>query len=232
MGGAEGAIFPALADEEARIEFAARLAPEAPGTEPGRARREAIEVTWLLGQPFFVQCIAAAGDGIAHIVAGAVAACREGDRLLEASWKTTVPRRPDLVLAALSGDPGRHTFSDLALAAACAARVVQPGGRIVLLTEAGPPLGPGGEMLRAAGEPRLALAEIDRAALPGSAPAILWARAAATALLCVHGGWPAALVEELFATPLEDDTQVQRLVSAASACLVLEDAHRLFVDVE
>jgi nickel-dependent lactate racemase len=226
-GGAEGDLFPALGDEATRNEFAARVDTDVPGAEPWPARREAIEVTWLLGQPFFVQLIAAAGDGIAHVVAGAVDACREGERLLDASWKVSMPRRADLVLASLSGDPRRHTFADLASAALCAARVVAPGGRVALLADAAPVLGPGSEVLLAADEPRLALAALHKAALPGSAAAVLWAHAAGEARLSVLGGWPGATVEELFATPLADASQVQRLISAANSCLVLEDAHRM-----
>jgi nickel-dependent lactate racemase len=226
-GGAEGAIFPALSDEETRREFAGQVHTEIPGKEPWPARREAIEVTWLLGQPFFVQAIASAGEGVAGILAGASDACREGERLLDQAWKIHVGRRADVVVATLAGDPSCHTFADLARAAACAARVVQPGGRVVLLTEAHPVPGPGGEVLRAADEPRLALAALQKAAMPGSGPAVLWAHAAAHARLYVLGGWTPEVAEELFVTPLGDDSQLQRLVSAGGSCLILEDAHRM-----
>jgi nickel-dependent lactate racemase len=231
-GGAEGAIFPALGDEPTRSEFAVQVHTGVPGAEPWPARREAMEVTWLLGQPFFVQVIASAGDGVASVLAGAVDACREGDHLLDQSWKVHVGRRADLVLAALSRDPARHTFADLAAAAACAARVVQPGGRVVLLTEARPVPGPGGEVLRSANEPRLALAALEKAALPGSGPAVLWAHAAAHARLSVLGGWTGEAAEELFATPLADAAELQRLVASGGDCLILEDAHRMMAVVE
>jgi nickel-dependent lactate racemase len=226
-GGAEGAIFPALGDEQTRKEFAAQVHTEVPGGEPWPARREAIEVTWLLGQPFFVQVIAAAGEGVASILAGASEACRAGDRLLEQAWKVHVGKRADLVLATLLGEPSRHTFADLARAAACAARVVAPGGRVVLLADTQPVPGPGVEVLRGTDDPRLALAALEKAALPNSGPAVLWAQAAAHARLAVLGGWPGDVAEELFATPLADDSQVQRLVDAGGSCLVLEDAHRV-----
>jgi nickel-dependent lactate racemase len=226
-GGAEGAIFPALTDEPTRQEFATHFNLAVPGAEPWPAQREAIEVTWLLGQPFFVQVIASAGAGVAHVLAGAVDACREGDRLLDESWKVHVPARADLVLASLSNDPAGHTFADLARAAACAARVVQPGGRIVLLGEAPPAPGPGAEVLRGADEPRLALAALEKAGLPGSGPALLWAQAAAQAHLAVLAPWPDEAAEELFATALAGEGRLQGLVAAARSCLVLEDAQRL-----
>ena len=231
-GGAEGAIFPALGDEPTRKEFGSVAHLEVPGDEPWPARREALEVSWLLGQPFFVQVVASAGQGIALVLAGAGEACREGDRLLDRAWKPQVPARADVVLAALSGDPSGHTFADLARAVSCAARVVRPGGRIVLLTEAGPAPGPGGEVLRATDDPRLALAALEKAALPGSGPALLWAHAAAHARLAVLGGWTGEAAEELFATPLADRSGLQRLVAAGGTCLVLEDAQRMMAVVD
>ncbi len=229
-GGAEGAIFPALADEPTRQEFAGRFRTEAPGGEPWPAQAEAIEVTWLLGQPFFVQVVESTGAGVAHVLAGASEACREGDRLLDQSWLIHVGQRADLVLAALSGGTARHGFADLARAAACAARVVRPGGRIVLLGEAPPEPGPGAEVLRGAGEPGLALAALEKANLPDSVSAVLWAQAAAHAHISVLANWSEEAAEELFATPLSE-ARLQSLVGAGT-CMVLEDAQRLLAVVE
>jgi nickel-dependent lactate racemase len=225
-GGAEGALYPALADEATRQELAARAELGDPSEGAWPARREAVEATWLLGQPFFVQVIAAAGDAVAHVVAGAAEACREGQRLLDACWRQSVPRRADLVVAILGGDPARHTFADLAAAAHAAARVVRPAGRVVLLSGARPELGPGTAVLRGHDEPRGALEALRRKPVPGLAPALQWAHAADHARLFVLSGLPAETVEELSATPLADAAQVQRLIDAGGACLFLQDAHK------
>jgi nickel-dependent lactate racemase len=233
-GGAEGAIFPDLADETTHDELVRHVRNEAPGQAHWHLREEAIEVTWLLGQPFFVQAIASAGDGIAHVIAGAGDACREGDRLLDAAWRPRIHRRPSVVVAALSGDPARHTFDDLAAALASAARVVQPRGRIVLLTDAPPSLGPGSKAILKADEPQDALAALEKSGLKNATAALQWAWAAGQARLSVLGNLPEETVEELFATPLASPAQVQRLLSSPGAkeCLILQDAHRMMAVIE
>ncbi len=230
-GGARGAIFPALADEATRDEALSHLNHEDPGREIWPLRQAAIEAVWLLGQPFYVQLIAAASDGIAHVVAGASDACREAERLLDAAWSPRIARRADTVVAALSGDPRRQTFADLASALAAAARVVRPAGRVILLSDAPPLLGPGADLLSKAEEPEAALAMLAKAGLPDAA-AFQWAQAAAHARLSILGRLPDETVEELFASPLASASQVQRLVSAGGECLVLQDAQHMMAVIE
>jgi nickel-dependent lactate racemase len=227
-GGAEGALYPPLADEATRNELAGRLpAPAAGANDPWPVRREAAEVVWLLGQPFFVQCIAGVGDGIARVIAGAGDACREAERLLDKDWRQVVPEPADVVVASLSGDPSRHTFAELAAALASAAGVVRPEGRVVLLSAARPTLPPGAEVLRQHDEPQDALKELEAQPTLENAPAIRWAQAACKARLSVLSGWEDDRTEELYATPLAGPAEAQRLVDAGRACLFLEDAHRV-----
>ncbi len=223
--GAEGALYPNLADQQAQQEVAGRLNLDVPGEAPWPTRREAVEVTWLLGQPFFIQAIPGPGDTVARVVAGATEACAEGARLLDALWRQEVPRPADVVIATLGGDPAGHTFADLAAAAACAARVVKPQGRIVLLSRAAPPLGAAGEALLRHDDARSALAALGRRPALELGPALQWARAAEQARLSLLSGLPPDTVEELFATPLAGPAEAQRLL-AGQSCLVLEDAHK------
>jgi nickel-dependent lactate racemase len=233
-GGAEGAIYPALADEATRDEVLRHPRFDAPGQKHWALFEEAIEVTWLLGQPFFVQAVAAAGDGIAQVIAGAGDACREGDRLLDVAWRQHIAARPGVVVAALSGDPSRHTFADLAAALANAARVVQSGGRIILLTDAPPVLGPGAEILCKADEPGTALAALEKSGLRDATAALQWAWSASLAHVSILGNFPDDTVEDLFASPLAGPVQVQRLLAGPGArgCLILQDAQRMMAVVE
>jgi nickel-dependent lactate racemase len=231
-GGAEGMIYPALSDREAQAEADGQPNFDAPGVRPWPPMRQAAETAWLLGAPFFVQVIEAAGDGIARVVAGTAEASAEGRRLLDACWRQSLPRRADLVVAALSGDPARHTFADLAAALACAARVVQPGGRVVLLTQANPSLGAGADVLLAADEPREALERLGRQPSLEQAAAVQWARAACQAGTYLLSGLPGDTVEELFATPLEHPGQVQRLLDTGGSCVFLQDAHKTLAVIE
>ncbi len=173
-GGAEGSLYPDLSDEETRRETSHRVNLGLPDENAWPVRRQAIETAWLLGAPFFVQVIEAAGDQVAHIVAGTTDASREGQRLLDVCWRHRVSRPADLVIAALSGDPSRHTFDALAAALACAARVVQPGGRIVLLSQVEPVLGPEIDLLRNGGDPQAILDSLRGKHTVESVPVLRW----------------------------------------------------------
>jgi hypothetical protein len=139
-----------------------------------------------------------------------------------------------VVVAAVSGDPARHTFDDLAAALASAARVVQPNGRILLLTDAPPALGAGADLLSKSEEPQLALAALERSGLKNITGAIQWAWAVGQARVSILGHLPEETVEELFASPLTSPAQVQRLLAGPGAkeCLVLQDAQRMMAVVE
>jgi len=226
--GAEGELYPAFSDQETRDETNQRVKLGIPEETPWRPRREATETAWLLGaSTFYVQVIAAAGDGVAHIVAGAAEASREGQRLLDACWRPRIQHAADLVVASISGDPARHTFADLAAALACAARVVQPGGRIVLLTQANPALGTEGEMLLRAEDAQTVLDQLRGKHTRELVPVLHWAGAAAHANINLLSGLLEDTVEELFATPLHEARQVQRLLDAAGSYVFLPDAHKM-----
>jgi nickel-dependent lactate racemase len=232
QGGAEGSLFPALGDAETLGDMSHRLSLAAPGPEPWPTRSEAEEVAWLLGTPFFVQIIEGAGDGIAAVVAGIAESTSEGQRQQDARWRQTAPRAADVVVATLTGDPARHTFAHFAAAAATAARVVKPGGSIVVLSDAAPDPGPSGEFLSGFEEPSEALARLKKTQTLELIPAWQWASAAATAHLYLYSGLPEETVEGLFATPLQKPEQVQRLLDHAGAVLIIEDAHKALIEIE
>jgi nickel-dependent lactate racemase len=224
--GSEGALYPALSDEATRREVCDRLSMAAPGDKPWPVRREAAEVAWLLGAPFVVQVIEGWGDDLAEVIGGVAESGEEGQRLLDARWRVRVDRPADTVVVSLSGDPARHDFADLARALGCAARVVKPNGRIVLLSEAGPDLGPGAELLRQAEDPAGALKLLHHHKPPEMAALFQWASAAQRAALFLLSRLPGETAEELFTTPLDHAGQVQRLVGSSGSCLFLSDAHK------
>jgi nickel-dependent lactate racemase len=230
--GAEGSLYPALSDHETRQEMSQRINLGVPSATAWPAQRAATETAWLLGAPFFVQVIESAGDGVAHVVAGTTEASREGQRLLDASWRHTVSAAADLVIAVLSGDPARHTFASLTAALANAARVVQPGGRIALLTKAAPALGHEADLLRSADEPQEVLQRLRGKHTVEMVPVLQWAGAASQARINLLSGLPDETVEELFATPLHEAREIQRLLDAGGSCLFLPDAHKMLAVVE
>jgi hypothetical protein len=184
------------------------------------------EVVWLLGAPFLVQLIEGPGDRIAQALGGSHESIAEGRRLLDARWRIVVKQSADLVVATLAGDPARHDFAALAAALAAAARVVTPNGRIVLLSQAKPTLGPALELIRQADSPQDALESLADHDLPDRTAARQWLEATRHARVYLLCDLDRELGEELFVTPLDRAEQAQRLVNAAASCLVLPDADK------
>lgn len=229
--GGETSLYPLFSDEPTRQEQLRHWHADAPTTEkPWPLRAEADEVAWLLGQPFYVQLIAAEGQGIAQVITGAGEAVRAAQRRLDAVWRFALPRRADVVVVAVSRDPAQQTFADLAEAAYTASRIVQPGGRIVLLSGANPQPGVGAETILNADEPEAAVQALAKAAAFGSGAALRWAQAVSHAHVSVLSAMPGQLVEDLFATPLDGEDQVQRLLTAGD-CAILQDGERMVAEV-
>jgi nickel-dependent lactate racemase len=223
--GSEGALYPALSDEATRREMCGLLSMDIPGEAPWPARHEAAEVAWLLGAPFMIHVIPGAADEVTHIVAGLADTDAESLRLLNARWRVSGDQHADVVIAALSGN--QHTFTDLAAAAACASRVVKPGGRLVVLSQAGPALGAGAELVRQAEDPGEALRLLRIQTPADMAAAFQWASAAQRATIDLLSELLPEVSEELFTVPLDNATQVRRLVKTGESCLLLPDAHKM-----
>lgn len=229
--GAEGALFPAFSDEPTHDELDHRFHAEVPGARPWPLRERAVEVAWLLGQPFYVQGIASAGAGLAHVVAGGGDSTQEGQRLLDVSWRHCLTGRPETVVVTLSGDAARTGFVELAGAIGAAARVVRPGGRVVIVSEAMGGLPPGFEVMLRGDDLATAVAALEKTPRAGYAAALQWARGVSDARVSVLSRLTPDLVEDLFATPLDDVAQVQRLVADGGSCVFLEDGQRMMLAV-
>jgi nickel-dependent lactate racemase len=226
--GAEGSLYPAFSDAETRSAVSSTVHFHSPSGEPWATEKEAREISWLLGAPFFVQMIEAGGDELAHVVAGTEEASQEGRRLLDVCWRRPVSQPADLVVASVSGDPARQSFADLAAALACAASAVQPQGRIILLSQTGQ-LGSAADMLLQADDPAELLRQLHGKQTLELALVIQWARAVSQARVSWLCDLPPDTVEELFVTPLENPRQVQRLIDASPSCLVVPDAHKAMI---
>lgn len=224
--GAEGALYPALADEAIRREAARHLTMKPPGTQFSAWQQEAAEVAWLLGAPFLVQIIEGSGDTIQNVLGGPVETSAEGQRLLDARWHVDIEQAVDLVIAGMSGDPAAQTLADMGRALACAARVVKPQGRIVLLCSADPSLETSLEPLRQAETPEAVLTFLQDHPTPGMQSAFQWASAARHATIYLLSALPAETAEEMFAVPMEHAGQVQRLLDTSQSCVFLPDAHK------
>jgi nickel-dependent lactate racemase len=222
--GAEGALYPSLGDQATLEATHTQLSLAVPGADPWKLKREAAEVTWLLGVPFLVQVIEGSAGEVAHILGGPLESGAEGERLLDERWRVEVAEPADVVVATVSGDPARHTFAELARAVGSASRVVKPGGAIALLTDADPKLGPSSALLRQRDDPSEAIRLLLKENPDDLEAGYQWASAAQKAKVYLLSRLAIDVAEELFTTPLENVGQAQKLLR--DRCLFLPDAHR------
>ncbi|MBA4190231.1 MAG: hypothetical protein C0467_19775 [Planctomycetaceae bacterium] len=227
--GAEAGVFPALGDEENRNAYLGQVSIEAPGEEPWHVRVEAEEVVRMLGLPFFVQVIEGAGDTVQGVVAGLLESSPEGVRAQDARWSGTVTEEPDTVIAAISGDPERITFMDLAKAAICAARFAPKGSRIAVLSAAAPALGEGAALLRAMETPVGAKRRLAKRMPADWSACRLWAFVTKNYSVFLSSGYTDDVAEELFTTPLHNAAEVQRLIDSSEKVLLIPDAHKTLI---
>jgi hypothetical protein len=227
--GAVGSVYPGMADADSVRNIMPRLSPQTAPDGSWPIRAEADEVAWLLGSPFFVQVIEGAGDEIIGVIAGFADTAAEGARRLDARWKSAAGEAADTVVVALSGDPERHDFAALARAAATGARVLKPGGNVIILSEADPEIGGATDVLRRTDEPPEAVRLLFRQKPPDALAAVQWAWAAGRAKLYLASEIRPTTVEELFATPLGGPKDAQALIDAGGRTLIVPDAHKSWV---
>ena len=228
--GAEDIVYPALSDDEnARASRGAISAAALKGEPP--ADGTATEVTWLLGLPLFIHVIEGTAGGILEVSAGLPGTTVECGQRVGHFWQSETPDRPDTVIATLSGDPLRHTFDDLARAAMAGARIVQPGGRVVILSDADPELGPGFLLLRESEHPVDAIRRLTKEKPSDMRGALAWAMAASRAKLYLASEIRPDTVEQIFATPLPGPRELQALLEAPGKITHVPDAQLNWVTV-
>lgn len=208
--------FPALSNDETRADAGANADTE--------------EIRWLVGTPFLVQVIEGAGDDMFAVVGGLADSRPAAEKVHARRWHHAAVNSADLVIAAISGDKGRIDFTDLAAAAKCGASLLDPGGRMVLVTDAAPDLGAAEQMLRTHDDPAEAKKAVSKGRHESHRPAARWAAAAMKGTLTLASGYPDDVAEELFAVPIHSPDELQRLIDAAKSVWVIPDAHKTFVE--
>lgn len=228
--GVEMAIFPDLGDDESRKAWQNAYRLEAPSpTIPWPIRKEAGEILWLMGVPYLVQVILGSADSIDHIEGGLLDTAAQGIQQQDRRWRCTVDQEADCVFAVV---PGEVSFADLSRAAVNASRIVQEGGRIVVLADHNPPLGAGGELLARYDDPAVAIKALTRDPPADWRAAMEWASVARSTRLFLGGGPISAHAENLFAVGITENAEAQRLATAAERLVILPDAHRTLIEVQ
>ncbi len=216
--GGESLLFPTLSDTETRTAFRGVAAKE--------SRGEPAEVAYLLGTPFFVQIIED-GERVLDVVAGLPGSTAEGILRQDEFWGVRIDEQPDTIVTTVGGGA---TFAELALAVRHASRVVSPGGKIAVLAPPVDLTGEGLNLLRHCEDPREAIKFVTQAKPADARACRHWANAASRAKLYL-ANVPDGTAEELFATRIGNERELQRLLETSDRVLILPNGHRSRVEL-
>jgi nickel-dependent lactate racemase len=223
--GTNSVFYPGLSSAEAMTRTHGQGHLEL-GPEEVRPLREIVdEIGWLLGNPFTVQVIPAASKGVSHVLAGVCdPVFAQGKKLLTEEWLVEVDERPEIVVAAIDHEAGPHAWEQLGAAVEVARSIVARGGKIVILSDLNAELSQGLELIRSGQSARDAIRPLRKQAPPDLICATQLAAAADWARIYLLSGLSDEVVDELFLTPLSNETEVRRLLVGESRCLFLEAA--------
>ena len=231
--GTGSSLFPGLADDETARRFRAQIGKPISQNSRTLARRETDEVSWLLGVQFAVQLLMGPGNAVVEVLAGRCDAVqRKGQELLDTAWRRKVARRADLVIAGITVEPDTQGFEELGTVLAAACRLVREGGQVVVLSAIDTSPGPALQSLQGSEEPARVLQHLARHPAVDAISTWQIARANQHARVYLLSRLADELVEDLFMTPLADAREVQRLVSQAGSCVILNDAQLAQATVE
>ena len=231
FSGPWSALFPGLSNEETRAAFQSQILEEAPNpANPSLFLKESWEASWLLGSQFQVGVVPGV-RGIERILTGLQSAFH--DRCIaetERVWGFHPKSRAKLVIAGV-GRPGQAAgIEEVARGLSTATRLVQRGGKIVLLSTAEGPLGYSVRRLieaEVSGQRGSPLRGLE--AEPDYAIASMIAKATAWADVYILSRLHSDDVDGLGMIRLEKPSEAARLASLSQSCLVLSQAERLGV---
>jgi nickel-dependent lactate racemase len=227
--GTTSVLYPGLSTVDAMRSAIGQGHTELGPSDQRPLRQLVDEIAWLMGIQFCVQVIAAGSSGITGSLAGSLEAvferCREQ---LDDQWMISMPERVETVIVAVSNDTCGHGWSQLGQAVATARQLVNPDGRIVILSELSEAPGDGVSLLRHCEEPADSIQRLRSDTPADLIPATQLAGAASWARLFLLSNLDSALVEDLFMYPLEDATEVARIVESSESCAFIGSAQHTF----
>jgi nickel-dependent lactate racemase len=204
------------------------------GPDDDRPLKQLVEeIVWLSGVQFAIQTVPhrQRGEAAAVLVGGVEAVARRAKKQLDKYWRVKRTGRVDTVVAAVTPTEGATRWEDVGSALETAQKLVERGGRIVLLTDLAQPLGPGIELIRQQTSARSALKALRGQTPPDWLAARQFAAAADWAGVYLLSNLEPDVVEELFLTPLESEAEVQRLLDMTAECILLAGAQHTYAEI-
>ncbi len=231
--GSNSILYPGLSNIEALRKTVGQGHIELSPREERPLRQLVDEIAWLMGVQFCVQIVASDCGGVLEVLAGSTDAVFKRSReKLDDNWLVTMPERVETVVVAVSTDVSGHGWNQIGKAVATARQLVERGGRIVILSELDEQPGDGISLLRREDYPENCLQPLRAENPVDLIPATQIVNASGWARILLLSKLAPELVEELFMYPLEEITEVTRILDASESCVILGGAQHTFGIVE
>jgi lactate racemase len=221
-------LFPELSERATIDSYRGRFRDDADKAALVQARAsldESFEVSWLLGSQFHLGVVPGS-SGLLAVVAGRENAVRErGIASVDSAWQLDADSRAELVVVGIGGPVMEATINDLAEGLATASRLVQRGGKIVVLSRVRGTVGPALRSLSDTDDPKKRAAAVrghegdaDYLAAHRVARALAWAD------VFVLSGLDPELLDDLSLLVLDKPEQARRLVANSGSCSFVSHA--------
>ena len=223
--GTTSVLFPAFSDaatlRAARSHGNSELTPE-----QQRPFRDLVdEIGWLLGTQFTIQVIPGVGAAPTEIIAGLPDdVFRHGKEILNRVFRIVVNEEVDAVVLSI---PGGAAFGwrQLGHALEQSSRLINQGGRIIVVADLPVPEGPAATMLRRCPEPEDLLKPLRREPTSDAVEIAQLIETLRRARVYLLSSLPPDVVEELGMIPITDSAELQRLVAAVENRIVIPNAN-------
>lgn len=230
-------LYPTFCDQ-ATIDHVSRVrsvtgARARGGEHAANRRRESEEAGWLFGAPFVLRVLPCHAAGLPVVLAGEpIATEKESHRISREQWAVPPTETVDLVIATLGSQPEEQTWESLAKALRTADQLVNLDGIVVLWTELDQPIGEHlGKLLNREDHEQLAH---DLSEASGSEAWAAWhlLQLMERGALFLRSPMDDDLIEELGFAPINEVSDLMRLIERRGDCLLIEQAQHLFIDRE
>ena len=230
--GTSSVFYPGLSSVEAIRKLHGQGHSELGPEDDRPLRQEMDEVAWLLGNLFTIQVIPSRSRGVVEVLAGSnEAVLSHGKELLAQEWRVSLSERVPTVVVSVDEDDAGETWAHIGAALEMARNLVVKGGRVILLSQFRGELTPGLELLRSSRDARSALQPLAKTQPPDMVAAMQIARAADWSRVYLLSRLDPSVVDELFLVPLENETQVTRLLAEGGACVFVESAQHAWGEI-
>jgi nickel-dependent lactate racemase len=230
--GASTGLFPTFSDQtRSRRLHSPRLLHSAQLRRKLQATAD--QVSWLLGVTFAVQVVPGIGESVLQVVAGrAEKVYQRAEQLCRQSWSQTSPELADVVVAAVGCPSTGSGWDEVGRALSAARNIVEPDGAIVLLTDVASLPGPGVQSLLNCDDLDAACHQLAEERPADALVATALAQALQYCRVYLLSQLEPSTVEDLGIARVENDQQLERLLSQYHRCVLIDNAQHTVCSVE